>query len=289
MTGMFELFGKLSGLSTTYLKEKLIDWICDKRMELANCMAIALNQSKQSFAEWLHCITLKDDFIPDELTIYCLYWFLNRPTLVYTLNFCWSTLATQFKLTKEELYAKSYVKLIYVGHQMYVELKYIHQPQFQLSAPKTPDDSPKNKPKPRKRSRKVMSCSDKPKRKTKDCKQTIPVPPPPQWTTRRSHCKIDYLQLIDGLDEPEASSPKPKKSKPYSPPQQSGPSPTWQAANKCTWNKNTDLESLMENTLDNKKLPDLVINDNNSETFTHLQTGFGIKIIVVFLFCIGLV
>ena len=66
-TGMFELFSKLSRITVMDLKEKLIDWICDKQMVMTN-----LNQSKQSFAEWLHCITLNDDFMPSELTIYCL-------------------------------------------------------------------------------------------------------------------------------------------------------------------------------------------------------------------------
>ena len=42
-TGIFEVYGKKTGLNVTELKELLIDWMCDKRMELANCMAIALN------------------------------------------------------------------------------------------------------------------------------------------------------------------------------------------------------------------------------------------------------
>ena len=45
-TGIFEVYRKKTGLNATELKELLIDWMCDKRTELANCMAIALNQSK---------------------------------------------------------------------------------------------------------------------------------------------------------------------------------------------------------------------------------------------------
>ena len=86
-------------------------------------------------AEWLQGITLNNDFVPDELTIYCLSQFVNLHALAYTSNFCWSTLANQFKLSEEELYDKSDIKLIYVGHNMYVELKHIRQPQPQLSSP----------------------------------------------------------------------------------------------------------------------------------------------------------
>ena len=50
-TGIFEVFRKKTGLNGSELKELLIDWMCDKRTELSNCMAIALNQSKQTFTE----------------------------------------------------------------------------------------------------------------------------------------------------------------------------------------------------------------------------------------------
>ena len=57
--------------------------MCDKCTELANCMAIALNQSNQTFTEWLQRITLNEEFEPDELMIYCLSLFLlvylNKP------------------------------------------------------------------------------------------------------------------------------------------------------------------------------------------------------------------
>ena len=101
-------------------------------------MAIALNQRKLSFAEWLQKITLNELFIPDDLTIYCLSRFLNVHTLVYTKDFCWSTLLEQFKMSEEELHAKSNIKLIYVGRDMNVELKHICQPKPQPPGPVTP-------------------------------------------------------------------------------------------------------------------------------------------------------
>ena len=47
-TGLFEVFGKLCSVNAVDMKEQLIDWICDNRVDLANCMSIALNQSKQN-------------------------------------------------------------------------------------------------------------------------------------------------------------------------------------------------------------------------------------------------
>ena len=52
-TGIFKVFANKAGLNAMDLKETLIDWMCDKCTELGNCMAIALNQSKLSFTEWL--------------------------------------------------------------------------------------------------------------------------------------------------------------------------------------------------------------------------------------------
>ena len=124
-TGIFEVYGKKTGLNATELKELLIDWMCDKCTELANCMAIALNQSNQTFTKWLQHITLNEEFVPDELMIYCLSRFLNVHTLVYTSNFCWSTLINQFKYDDDELYKKSDIWLVYVGHHVFAELKHI--------------------------------------------------------------------------------------------------------------------------------------------------------------------
>ena len=72
-------------------------------------MAIVLNQSKLSFTEWLQKITLNEKFVPDDLTIYCLSRFLNVHTLVYTKDFCWSTLLKQFKMDQDELYSVTFV------------------------------------------------------------------------------------------------------------------------------------------------------------------------------------
>ena len=169
-------------LNATELKETLIDWMCDKQTELGNCMAIALNQSKLSFAEWLQKVTLNENFVPDDLTIYCLSRFLNVHTLVYTKDFCWSTLLKQFKMDEDELYSKSDIKLVYVGHDMYVELKHIRQQKPKPPQPAVPSvtlpetKNNKKSTKSRKRKTKVTNQGDKPHSKPGK-KPTLPPPP----------------------------------------------------------------------------------------------------------------
>ena len=128
-TGLFEIFGKLCSMNGADMKEQLIDWICDNRVDLANCMSIALNQSKQSLTGWLQNLTMNDDFVPDELTLYCLARFTGHHALVYTNDYCWSTLLNQFCLSKDALYERCEVKFVYVGHHMFVELKDIRLPR----------------------------------------------------------------------------------------------------------------------------------------------------------------
>ena len=272
-TGIFEVLGKKTGLNTSELKELLIDWMCDKHTELSNCMAIALNQSKQTFTEWLQHIILNDDFIPDELTIYCLSRFLNVHTLVYTSNFCWPTLINQFKYDDDELYNKSDIRLVYVGHHMFAELKHIRQPKPSLmpATLTTPPDTNKTRKRTAsgKHSKKITNRGDRPW--SKQCRKLttpplLPLPPTPQ-PSRRSRQNIDYLQLNDGLEEPAVTSSKNRKRKPYLPPPRAGPSASRQAASRNKRNK-LDLEQLMENTPDEgNKLPDLVVNRESSETF----------------------
>ena len=60
------------------------------------------------------------------------------------------------------------------------------------------------------------------------------------------------------------TSPKSRKKKPYSPPPRAGPSASRQAASRNKCNK-LDLKLLMENTLDENKLPDLVLNQEHRE------------------------
>ena len=257
-TGLFEIFGKLCSMNAVDMKEQLIDWVCDNRVDLANCMSIALNQSKQTLTEWLRKITMNDDFIPDELTLYCLARLTGHHALVYTNDFCWSTLLNQFRLSEDALYERSKVKLVYVGHHMFIELKDIRVPKPTPSIPVQAPTSAHKKPKPNKKNKKVTSRGDKPKRAKKTGEPIRPVTPPPPRPTRRNRKNVDYLKLNDGLDEPAIESPKQKRHKPNSPPPRAGPSVTRQAARKRKACKDNSEEM---------KLPDLVINTSSPDAF----------------------
>ena len=257
-TGLFEIFGKLCSVNAFDMKEQLIDWICDNRVDLANCMSIALNQSNQSLTEWLQKLTMNDDFVPDELTLYCLARFTGHHALVYTNDFCWSTLLNQFRLSEDALYERSKVKLVYVGHRMFNELKDIRLPNPSPPESAITTKSVVKKQKPNKRSKKVTSRGDKPKpKRTKKSVEPVgSMTPAPLRPTRRSRKSIDYFKLNDGLDKTVVESPKQKKRKSYLPPPRSGPSTTRQAARKRK--SSYDITEEM-------KLPDLVLNTCKSD------------------------
>ena len=100
---------------------------------------------------------MNDDFVPDELTLYCLARFTGHHALVYTNDFCWSTLLNQFRLSEDALYERSKVKLVYVGHRMFNELKDIRLPKPSPPESAITTKSVAKKQKPNKRSKKVTS------------------------------------------------------------------------------------------------------------------------------------
>ena len=51
-------------------REAVQTWICDNRLEVTNCIRIALNNRKESFCEWFHAS--ENHSSPDELLLYCL-------------------------------------------------------------------------------------------------------------------------------------------------------------------------------------------------------------------------
>ena len=199
---------------------------------------------------------MNDDFVLDELTLYCLAHFTGHHALVYTNDFCWSTLLNQFRLSEDALYERSKVKLVYVGHHMFIKLKDIRLPKLTSPVPAQTPKSVAKKPKPNKRSKKVTNRGDKPKRTKKSGEPIRPVTPPPPRLTRRNRKSIDYLKFNDGLDEPVVESPKQKKHKPYLPPPRAGPSTTHQAARK---------RKSCQDITDEMKLPDLVSNTSTSD------------------------
>ena len=151
---------------------------------------------------------------------------------------------------------------------MFVELKHIRQPKPQTLAllPKSMDKPVSKKAKVSQKHKKVTCRGDKSKDGRKTCELAPQATPPPPRPSRRKWQKVDYLKLNDGLDDPITKSPKPKRAKPYSPPPREGPSASQQAARK---RKHVDYNTDLRESLDDirGKLPDLVLNSGNPETF----------------------
>ena len=86
-------------------------------------------------------------------------------------------------MSEEELHAKSDIKLVYVGRDMYVELKHIRQPRPQPPpGPVTPSsdlsDKKITKTNTKSHKKKVTNRGDKPHSKPPK-KPTLPSPPEP--------------------------------------------------------------------------------------------------------------
>ena len=100
----------------------------------------------------------------------------------------WSTLLNQFKMSEKELHEKSDIKLVYVGRNMYVELKHIWQPKPQPPKPITPSSDLSDKKITRKntksRKTKVTNRGDKPHSKPPK-KPTLPPPLEPRHSERK--------------------------------------------------------------------------------------------------------
>ena len=69
--GIYEIFGRIANKSGYKVKEEVLDWMCDKRRELAANMSIVFNQRDLNVVKWMSLVD-KDEAPADEFTLYCL-------------------------------------------------------------------------------------------------------------------------------------------------------------------------------------------------------------------------
>ena len=101
--------------------------MCDNRRELVANFSIAFKQRDLSVASRM--VKIKKDNEPaDEYVIYCLSQMYGLHSVLFTKHELWSTISHQFNMTKEEIFDKSQIKLIYLGPGQYVEIKHVRQP-----------------------------------------------------------------------------------------------------------------------------------------------------------------
>ena len=244
-SGIYEIFGRIANKSGYEVKEEVLDWMCDKRRELAANMSIAFGQKNLNIIAWMSDVE-KDNYPADEFVIYSLCRLYDVHCILLTKYEPWSTISRQFSMAVEDVWAKSDLRLVMLEPGCYGEIKNIRQPP---SAPPPSTKSTTSQCTPTKRGRgrpktakltnrgnalkpqtgKVASRSrsnsgEKPRtlQESRDLKYGLQTSRP----VRENRRKIDYCKLNDGIEDRVARSPSPKKRKKSPLPARSGPSST---------------------------------------------------------------
>ena len=126
-SGIYEIFGQIANKNGYEVKEEVLDWMCDKRRELAANMSIAFGQKKLNVIAWMSNVE-KDDYPADEFVIYSLCRLYDVHCILMTKHEPWSTISRQFSMAIEDVWAKSDLRLVMLEPGCYGEIKNIRQP-----------------------------------------------------------------------------------------------------------------------------------------------------------------
>ena len=248
-SGIYEIFGRIANKSGYEVKEEVLDWMCDKRRELAANMSIAFGHKNLNIITWMSEVE-KDNYPADEFVIYSLCRLYDVHCILLTKHKPWSTISRQFSMAVEDVWAKSDLRLVMLELGCYGEIKNIRQPPSAPPPPSTKNSAPQttltkrtpkdrgrpkaakttnrgNAPKPQKSkavNRSHSSSGEKPRtlQETRDKKYGLQTSRP----VRQNRRKIDYCKLNDGIEDKVARSPSPKKRRKSPLPACSGPSST---------------------------------------------------------------
>ena len=240
--GIYEIFGKLVNKPALDVKDEVLDWMSDKRRELAANMSIAFNQRDLNIVTWMSLVD-KDDSPADEFTLYCLCRLYSVHCIVMTKGHPWSTISRQFTMKTEDIWIKSELKLVYLGPGEYGEIKHVRVPATFVPKPPAVAKSPRpHRGRGRGRGRGKGRTSKTTCRSSDRLKERSRSTPKPTGQTiqstgdqrcnvntsrpvRENRKRIDYLRLNDGLDMPSKPDlPSPKRSKRSPVPARKGPS-----------------------------------------------------------------
>ena len=88
----FKLYSEFSKDNDGELARELVQtWICDNRLEVTNCVRIALENRNQSFCNWFRDSEKYSS--PDELLLYCLGRQNSLHISIFNRKYVWSTLS----------------------------------------------------------------------------------------------------------------------------------------------------------------------------------------------------
>ena len=148
--GMFDL-----SVDSDITKENLQEWLCDNRLEVTECISIALHNHECSYAKWFRYVDSCSG--PDKLALYCVLRKMGIHTAVFNKSYIWTTLADHITCTDEEIIQLCGVNLVFLGPAHYGILRDIRWPSKNMGPVVNPKSSTPNPPTHR---NKITTCHD---------------------------------------------------------------------------------------------------------------------------------
>ena len=121
------------------VKENLQEWLCDHRMEVTECISIALRNHERTFSEWFRYVDSCSS--PDELALYCLSRKHGIHTSVLNKSYIWTTLSNHLAQSDDQIIELCGVNLVFLGPARYGILRKIRRPVLQSSSNNTTSTS----------------------------------------------------------------------------------------------------------------------------------------------------
>ena len=118
----YKLYSEFSKENDGELACELVQtWICDHRLEVTNCVRIALDNRKQSFCNWFR--DSEQYSSPDELLLYCLGKQNNLHVSIFNSKYVWLTLSKHLRYDYLEIVEHSHIILVFLGERHYAILR----------------------------------------------------------------------------------------------------------------------------------------------------------------------
>ena len=253
----YKLYAEFSKDGDGELARELVQtWICDNRLEVTNCIRIALDNRKQAFCNWFR--DSEQYTSPDELFLYCLGKQNRLHVSIFNTKYVWSTLANHIRYDYFEILEHSQIILVFLGERHYAIFRKKGNPVHDESSSKSNKTScgrsrgrgrggntrttTKKKIVCRSSNKKSQSVSPVGKRSQtlesarKECfgigsksLAKVDVEKYGRGKQRKGQT-IDYLKLNEGEEDLDSTPVSPKKIKHV--PVHSGPTPHRQSAQK---------------------------------------------------------
>ena len=132
----YKLYSEFSNENDGELARELVQtWICDHRLEVTNCVRIALDNRKQSFCNWFR--DSEQYSSPDELLLYCLGKQNNLHVSIFNSKYVWSMLSKHLRYDYFEIVEHSHIILVFLGERHYAIFRKKSDPVDNLYVPAT--------------------------------------------------------------------------------------------------------------------------------------------------------